>query len=285
MPAHVREAGVEDFAATVIDESTRRAVVVDFWAPWCGPCRVLGPVLERLAEEFAGEFLLVKVDTEANPELADHFQIRSIPNVKVFRDGGVVDEIIGAVPEDEARRFLRRHCPSQADRKYAEGRRALSEGKSQEALSAFEAALALDAKHGEALLELGRLAAAAGDAEGAASYWSRIPSGSPAQEEAESLGRSLEFQARCAEAGGAEAAARRAAEEPGNLEARYAHGCCLAARGDFRAALEEFLHVVSRDKNFREQAARKAMLTVFALVGERSELAEEYRKRLALVLF
>ena len=149
----------------------------------------------------------------------------------------------------------------------------------------FEEGLRADPSHGGALLELGKILAAAGNAAAAASLWDRIPSGSPQREEVESLKSALEFQVICGQNGGLGACAARAAAEPENLEARYAHGCCLAAGGDYRGALEEFLFVVTRNRNFREEAARKAMLTVFALSGGRSDLAEEYRKRLAMVLF
>ena len=282
---HVKDVGLSDFEQLVIDESFRRPVVVDFWAPWCGPCRILGPVLEKLAEEFKGDFLLAKVNTEENPDLAQDFAIRSIPNVKVFKGGEVVDEFLGAISEAEARHFLRRQCPSDADRKYAEGAASVGLGQAEEARRAFEEALRADPSNEGALLELGKILAAAGDAEEAASLWDRIPSDSPRREEAESLKQALEFHVVCGQNGGPGACAARAAAEPENLEARYAHGCCLAAGGDYRGALEEFLFVVTRNRNFREEAARKAMLTVFALAGGRSDLAEEYRKRLAMVLF
>jgi putative thioredoxin len=276
---------LSDFQQSVIDESFKRPVAVDFWAAWCGPCRVLSPVLERLADEFAGDFLLAKVNTEENPELAGHFGIRSIPNVKLFKNGIVVDEFMGAVSESKARSFLRKHCPTAADRKYSQGRALLERRRPAEAQLEFESALELDPSHGGALVELGKLRAIAGDTAGAESFWDRISASSPASAQAQQLKRSLEFQVVCTQNGGAEPAAARAAAEPANLEARYAHACCLVVAGDFRGALEEFLSILTRDKKFKDQAARKAMLTVFALVGERSDLAEEYRKRLALVLF
>ena len=282
---HVRDVQVSDFQESVIDESFKRPVAVDFWAPWCSPCRVLSPILERLADEFAGDFLLAKVNTEENPELAEHFAIRSIPNVKLFKDGTVVDEFMGAVSESRARSFLRKHCPTAADRRYAEGLALLQRKLPAEAQSEFESALELDPAHGGALLELGKLRAAASDMAGAEAFWDRVSASSAAWAQAQQLKQSLELQGICAQNGGPDATAARAAAEPTNLEARYAHACCLVVAGDFRAALEEFLAILTRDKNFQDQAARKAMLTVFGLVGERSDLAEEYRKRLALVLF
>ena len=282
---HVKDVELAQFRQAVLEESRRRPVVVDFWAPWCGPCRILGPILEKLAAELGGDFLLAKVNTEDNRELAEQFGIRSIPNVKIFRDGEVVDEFIGVIPEAQARALLRRHCPSPADRKFAEGSALLDQGQPEKARLMFEETLQLEPSHAAALLGLGNLLAARGDYMGATALWERIPASSPLADQAETLKQSLQFQVACDDAGGAAACAARAASEPENLDARYFNGCCLAAAGELRAALEEFLFVVARNRNFRDQAARKAMLTIFAQAGGRSELAEEFRKRLALVLF
>ncbi len=282
---HFKDIELAEFREAVLEESRRRPVVVDFWAPWCGPCRILGPILEKLAAEFGGDFFLAKVNTEDSPELAEHFGIRSIPNVKIFKDSQVVDEFIGALSEAEARKFLRRHCPGPADRKFIEGIALRDQGQLEDARRLFEEILKIDASHPGALLELGKLLAGEGDAAGAVALWERVPASSPQADQAEMLKQALQFQVACNEAGGAAACAARAASEPENLEVRYFNGCCLAAMGEFRGALEEFLFVVTRNRNFRDEAARKAMLTVFALAGNRSELAEEYRKRLALVLF
>jgi putative thioredoxin len=282
---HVKDVGADDFEASVLEESWKRPVVVDFWAAWCGPCRFLGPVLEKLAEEFSGAFLLAKIDTEANPDLAMRFRIQSIPNVKVFKDGELVDEFLGALPETEVRSFLRRHCPSEADRKYDDALRQLKSGRTARVRSLLTEALELDASHPGSLLELGRLEIADGNTGRALELWNRIPASSPMYDTAQRMKQALELQSTCSAGGGLEKRAEAAAAEPDNLKARYAYGCCLAAAGDYRAALEEFLFVVSRDKNFNDQAARKAMLTVFGIVGERSELAEEYRRKLALALF
>jgi putative thioredoxin len=281
----VKDVERDEFQRAVLEESLERPVVVDFWAPWCGPCRILGPILEKLAGEFGGDFLLAKVNTEANPELAEQFGIRSIPNVKIFRDGKVVDEFIGVISESRARAILRRHCPGPADEKFAQGMARLQQGQRERASLLFEETLQLDGSHHRAMLELGKLRAADGDFAGAAELWGRIPDTSPVADQAEALRQAVEFQSACSEAGGAAACAARAASEPEALEARYANGCCLAAAGDFRGALEEFLFVLARNRNFRDQAARKAMLTVFSLAGERSELTEEYRRRLARTLF
>ncbi len=282
---HVRDVDAGDFEQAVLAESRMRPVVVDFWATWCAPCRFLTPVLEKLAEEFGGEFLLAKINADSNPEIADEFHVRSIPNVKVFMNGRVVDELLGAVPEDQARNFLRRHCPTAADRKFAEAREQLNAGSPEKARALLTEALKLDGSHASALIEMGKLMASDGNSNEAVAHWDRVPASSALWDHAQALKQSLRLQMECRSHGGPARCSRVAEEEPENLEARFAHGCCLASEGEYRQAFEEFLFVIRRDRNFRDESARKAMLTVFLLAGERSALTEEYRKKLALVLF
>lgn len=285
MEDHVKDVGTKDFENTVLRESWKRPVVVDFWASWCGPCRMLGPILEKLATEFDGTFLLAKLDTEAHPEIATRFDIRSIPNVKVFKEGKVVDELVGAVPEDKARAFLRRQVPSKADLKLAEAKARLQEGRMETARALLEEALKFESSHAGSLIELGGIMAAEGDSGGAVALWDTVAARSPLWEHAQALKHTLEFRAKCNAAGGPAACADMARRDPENLERRYSNGCCLAVNAEYRAALEEFLYVVKRDKNLQKEAARKAMLTVFSLIGERSALADEYRDLLAQALF
>lgn len=169
---NVIDVDAADFEASVLEESKKRPVVVDFWAPWCGPCRFLGPVLEKLAGEFDGDFLLVRFNTDDNPEFADALDIRSIPDVKLFRDGRVVDELLGAAPEHEVRAFLRRHCPSPADTRFAEAMASLQAGNRVEAAAFLKLALEADRSHAPSLLELGKLLAEDGNYIEAVASWS-----------------------------------------------------------------------------------------------------------------
>src|SRR3954454_13680544 len=153
----VIDVGDADFVEKVIEESKRRPVVVDFWAEWCGPCRTLGPVLERVAEEHGGEFLLAKLDTDANPYVASQFRIQSIPNVWAFVDGRPVDQFIGAYPEPAVREFVQRLLPSEADRDAAEAAEAAASGDPEAAERGFREALRADPSNRAAALRAGSL--------------------------------------------------------------------------------------------------------------------------------
>src|SRR5436305_5285595 len=136
---NVVEANDQNFADVVLAESRRRPVVVDFWADWCQPCRMIGPVLERVADEKAGDFLLAKVDVDANPRISQAFRVQSIPAVKAFRDGAVVNEFVGAIPEQAIRQFVGTLLPSGADQLAEQGFQAEAAGSMEEAERAYEA--------------------------------------------------------------------------------------------------------------------------------------------------
>jgi putative thioredoxin len=165
------DVGDRDFEREVVERSRDLPVVVDLWAPWCGPCRALGPVLERLATEQAGAFVLAKVNVDEAPAVAQRLRVQSIPAVKAFRDGAVVAEFVGAQPERAVRDFLASILPSEADRLAREGERKSAAGDAPGAEAAFDAALAADARHPRALLGLARIYAASGQ-EPKARSWS-----------------------------------------------------------------------------------------------------------------
>jgi putative thioredoxin len=246
---------------------------------------MLSPILENLVQEFNGAFILAKVNTDENPDLAARYGIRSIPNVMVFVDGQAVDQFIGALPESQVREFLRRYCPTEADRLVAKGVRHEETEELEAAAQAYRQALADDPQHAGAHLGVARVALAADHDAEALEHLAAIPSLAPEAEQAARLRDLIAFRQECHAAGGEEVCRQRLAENPNNLDARYALGSCLAAAGQYREALEEFLAIVAKDKTYRDEAARKAMLTIFGLVGERSELAEEYRNRLAWTLY
>lgn len=275
----------EDFEEKVVQASTKATVVVDFWAQWCAPCLILGPVLESVVRSYSGKVLLARLNIEQYPELASPWGIQSIPAVKIFRDGKVVKEFIGALPESEVKRQIAAAVPSPADAMALEGVKLLEQGKVSEAEKRFRRALEDDAHQPLANLALAQILVDKGYLKQAREFASKVEPEAEGHEEASSLVSRLEFMQHCQDSGGAEATARRVGEDPNNPDVCYDHACCLASKGKYKEALEALLKTVQTDKHYRDGAAKDAMVKIFSLVGERSELAGRYRSRLTQALY
>ncbi len=273
------------FEKQVLERSFEKPVVVDFWAEWCAPCRTLGPVLEKVVDSYGGRALLAKVNVDQDRETAVRYRVQGIPAVKVFRDGKVVAEFVGALPEEQVRRTIDAVVPSQADELVEKGDRLADEGNAAKAEAAYRKAIEERPDHTGALLGLGRLELEKGNVEEARDLLGRIEEHAEEHSLAQALLAGMEFAEVCAANGGRAECAKELDAGPESLEARYNHGCCLAAEGEYEDALAEFLEVVARDRNWRDQAARDAMVRIFELVGPRSDLANEYRRKLAGVLY
>lgn len=278
------DVSIENFEAQVLIPADTVPVVVDFWAPWCQPCQTLKPMLEKLAEEYKGRFLLAKVNSDENPELAQHFGVRSIPSVKVLFQGQLVDEFNGALPEGQVREFLDRIAlpagPEHADlRQVAAG--LVAEGKLEEALATLvqasqanpqDQAIQLDAV--EVLMQLGRNDEA-----------KQLLGGDYANEadRANALRARLSLLDGAADIAPLEA---KLAENADDHATRLELSKAYAAQGRFREALEAALEVVRRDRFFDQGAGRKAVLALFeALSGEQyDDIVREFRRKLSATL-
>jgi putative thioredoxin len=276
------DVGDQNFETAVIERSQQTPVVVDFWAPWCAPCRTLGPVLEQLAQEYAGKFILAKVNVDENPGLSAALNISSIPMVLGFRGGQAVAEFVGAVPEAAVRKFLARVLPSEADNLATEGDALRAGGKVNEAEAKFKRALDLDARCCRALAGLAGILADRDQHDEALALLDRVGSG-PLRQNADKL--AAEIRVRQGGGGDEQSLRARVTADPADLEGRFLLAQALAAASKHQEALEQYLEIVRRNRQFRDDAARKAMLDIFDLLGPQHDLTARYRSELAKVLF
>lgn len=272
------------FAAEVLEKSKEVPVLVDFWAEWCGPCRMLGPILEKLAAEYDGKFVLAKLDVDQNPVMARQFQVQGIPAVKAFRDGRMVNDFTGALPEPQVRQFLSGLIPSAADVHVQHAYEAEQVNNLMQAAKNYQAALDLQADHYVAMVGLGRTLMKQNQVDEGLAWLNKVPEGIPARDAADALITLAEFRLMAAEH--TESDLRTAiTATPTDVASRYALASLLAVEERFLEAMDEFLEVIRRDRTYHDDGARKAMLALFRLLGDNDPAVKTYRQKLANALF
>ncbi len=279
----IADVSQNSFESEVLVRSRTTLVLVDFWAAWCGPCKMLMPVLTRLAGEYQGKFFLAKVNSDQEQALANQYGVRSLPTVKLFRNGQVVDEFMGAQPEKTIRALLDRHVPRESDAHIQDAAQAARAGRFDEALTILQQAMADDPGNDRVKLELARLFLRLGRADDAertlASLAGEIRDGA----DAIALRAQLGFARIVQTARAPDQLLHAVQANPRDSAARYELAAHLVVRQQFEAALDQLLDIVRADRKWNNDAARKAMVSIFDLLGS-GETVNDYRRRLSMAL-
>ncbi len=273
------------FESAVVARSHELPVLVDFWAAWCAPCRALAPVLDRVVESYGGRVALAKVNTDEQPRLAATFAVRSLPTVKLFRDGAVVGEFMGAQPESMIRALLEPHVKRDSDRLREQAATAKGSGDLAGAAALLTRALAEDPDNARIHPELAEVSLDLGDLEAAAAVLTSVPLRGADEERVTALRARLRLAQQSADSEEDEAALRAAVDaDPTDCAKRLRLGAYLAGQGEHEAALEEFLSVLRIDRGFDDGAARKSMVDIFRMLGNSHPLVGRYRAMMASIL-
>ena len=274
-----------DFDTFVIQNSHQVPVLVDFWADWCAPCKMLMPILSKLAEEYQGKFLLAKVNTDVEQELAARYGVRSLPTVMVFRNGEVVDQFMGAQPESVVRELLDQHVERESDQRRVEARAALQAGDRETAERILRKAMEEDPANHRVVLDLAELLIDGKAFDEAESLLRHLPMDKREDEAVKQLESRLHLARSTAEGPDDETLRQRIAADDNDLEARYQLATRLLARGEYEEGLELMMGVLRKDRNFADGQARQAILDAFELLGNSGDLVSRYRRQLATVLY
>ena len=282
---YVSDVTQDTFRAVVLESSRRVPVLVDFWAAWCAPCRVLMPILAKLADEYQGRFLVAKVNADVEQGLAFEYGVRSLPTVKLFRNAQVADEFMGALPEGAVREFLERFVDRDSDKTREQALAAHRRGDSEDAAALLRLAMADDPENYRIHLDLAQVLMDMGQFAEAGKVLRSLPANRQVEPDVTALQTRIEFAGVASEAPDRGTLERRVSERPDDLDARYQLATRRILGGDYEGALELLYQVLTRDRQYRDGAARKAMLAVFDLLGGKGPVVSRYRALMSSALY
>jgi putative thioredoxin len=275
----------DTFMTEVVETSSRIPVLVDFWAPWCGPCKQLMPLLDRLAEEYGGRFRLAKVNTDEQQELAQQLGIRSLPTVVLFKDGTSVDHFIGVVPESQIRALLDKHLPTSSDGPLERAQALKASGDFSGARELIETALATEPQNITYLTELAELRALDGDLEAARAELARLQGLEPGHPTVKRLAALLTFSDVVAAQPDVRSLRERVAANDSDLDLRHALAVHQLLGGDVEPALQTWLDMMRKHRSYKDDLARRSLVQAFELIGDADPIVARTRKEMARLLF
>lgn len=285
----IKDATTESFAVDVLDASMQVPVIVDFWAPWCGPCKQLTPVIERVVTAARGAVKLVKMNIDDYPEVASQLRVQSIPAVFAFKDGRPVDGFMGALPEGQVRAFVERLTgglgPSPVEEMTEAGLAALEEGALGEAAQLFAQAIQEEPGHPGAVAGLARCHLLGGDIERARQTLGLVRPDGRNDPQITAVEAQLALAEKSADLGDLSEFTARIEKDPRDHEARFNLALALNAGGDRQGAVDALLASIEIDRNWNEQAARKQLVEFFDAYGPKDDITLSGRRRLSSILF
>jgi len=281
---YIHNVSMQNFQNLVLEKSINKPILVDFWADWCQPCQTIMPMLAKLAEEYAGKFELAKVNADEEQELAAHFGVKSLPTMKLFYQGQMVDERMGAVPESDIRAMLDKHIVSESDQFLQAAMQTYQQGQPEKALEMLNHALAKDPDNAELKITIAQMVQAQGDNESALALLDSLDDESSKLDSAIKLRAEIKMAAQLADLPDLNDIERRLSQNPGDLEALLQKSRHLIAQGDYDNAMECLLVVMRSDRSFEDDAGRTGLLELFDMLGGEHPSVQKYRRKLFTLL-
>ncbi len=283
----VLDVTAETFQAQVIEASMQKLVLLDFWAPWCNPCKQLVPTLVKLADEYAGQFLLAKVDIDQNKELAEHFQVRSVPTVKFIRNGQMVDEFAGVLSESEIKAKLSNFIERDSDPLYQQAMEKLQQGDNN-AITEMQQICLSDPDNQKISIHFASILAQTQQFDTAKEFIAQLPELLQEQDEIKSISAQIGIAESAKDLPDADNLITILDKTPADLTARFQLSQHLVLQGDITAAMDQLLEIIKRDRKFEDELGRKELLKLFDIVNTQGEqgvkIVSDYRRKLALAL-